>query len=111
MQTKPATNPAPELARVQSGLRLTPLARAAFDNGVAFDDVKAYCEAQHVSDQELAAAWYEAVNLPANDVTTPALAAHVTKMVTDTLLEGALLRSVLAIGTVEHARLWWRGVL
>ncbi len=90
---------------------ISPLARAALDNGVSFADVQAYCEAQGLGNETLVADWYEACNVPTLPYCTPALQAHVTEMITDTLLEGALLRSVLSIGTVAHARLWWRGVL
>lgn len=112
MQT---TAPAPE-QYVHNGrpglyLGISPLARAALDNGVPFADVEAYCKAQRITDPELPAAWYEAVNVPSTYPHTAALDAHVTEMVTDTLLEGALVRSILAVGTIEHARLWWQGVL
>lgn len=96
---------------IQPRALITPLARAALDNGVSFADVQAYCEGRGVDDPESLAAWYEAVNVPAQDETTPALSALVTSMITDTILDAALARSVLAEGTIEHARLWWLGVL
>lgn len=118
MTQQAQTVPAPlaqTLSHAPSGVRtrdpISPLARAALDNGVSFADVQAYVEASRVSADEWAAPLYEALNVPCVAPATPALQAHVTEMVTDTLLEGALVRSVLAIGTVAHARLWWRGVL
>lgn len=117
-QANQETVPAQSLSHAPSGVRtrdpISTLARAALDNGVSFEDVQAYVESQRVEPSLRNAcetAWYEAVNVPSVAPATPALAAHVTEMVTDTLLEGALVRSVLAIGTVAHARLWWRGVL
>ena len=92
-------------------MNVTPLARAALDNGVSFADVQAYVESRTRYTELAASAWYEAVNVPEVMPATPALAAHVTEMVTDTLLEGALLKSVIASGSLAAARLWWRGVL
>lgn len=113
-----STAPAPfgikafrSIERASSGLRVTPLARAALENGVSFEDVRAYCASKRITDPNLPAAWYEACNAPPATELTPRLAAHITEMITDTRLEGALARSVLAEGTIEHARLWWRGVL
>ncbi len=87
----------------------SPLARAALENGVTYEDVQAYCTASQMTD-DWHARWYEACNVPSVAPATPALDAHVRDMITDTKLEGALVRSVLAKG-VEHARLWWLGVL
>lgn len=113
MQTKQAspTSVFPNID-VPVPYRLTPLARAALANGVSFDDVQAYVTGQRVErDAEYCeAVWYEACNVPAIKH-TQALAQHVGDMCLDTILEGALLRSVLAKGTIEHARLWWGGVL
>ncbi len=74
---------------------ISPLMRAALDNGVSFENVSAYCEA-HVrsTGRSLEGLYYESLVMSEPEP-----------------LEAALLRSVLAQGTIEHARLWWRGVL
>ena len=83
---------------------LSPLARAALANGVAFDDVYAYERARtcdSVIDLALACGIrFEAI---ADEV--------LDSMRFEIALEDALARSVLAQGTIEHARLWWWGVL
>lgn len=98
------------LGRTYRGARVTPLARAALDNGIAFEDVQAYCEAQGETRPDRWAAWYEALIEPVSP-TTPALDRHVEAMRLDTALDAALARSVLAEGSIAHARLWWLGVL
>lgn len=81
---------------------LSPLARAALANGVSFEDVQAYCEACETRPDLFALL---SVSLGAG---VDALA---EEQLNSDFLDAALARSVLAEGTIEHARLWWRGVL
>lgn len=80
---------------------LSPLARAALENGVSFDDVAAYC----MSSGRFAVSLYETLT----SLESPS--GWFDEIRIDAALDGALARSVLAEGTIEHARLWWRGVL
>lgn len=88
--------PAPKFAKI------SPLARAALANGVSFEDVQAYCEACETRPDLFALL---SVSLGAG---VDALA---EEQLNSDFLDAALARSVLAEGTIEHARLWWRGVL
>ncbi len=94
----------------REGQGLSPLARAALANGVAFDDVYAYLLD---GNKPLASAIYEALVIP--EVIESSTGARgcvdMSALEVDVTLESALARSVLAQGTIEHARLWWRGVL
>lgn len=104
-QTVPAEDNFPTTVPARSNI--TPLARAALMNGVSFEDVQAYCEGQP---DAYTTEWYETLVVPplwASD----AYNAHVLEMRTDTVLDAALAKSVLAEGSIEHARLWWLGVL
>lgn len=64
---------------------LSPLARAALACGVDFDDVEAYAS------EPVPTSYREELTQDALDL--------------------ALARSVLASGSIAHARLWWLGVL
>lgn len=110
--TKPARVHATAGTNYRGPLGVSPLARAALDNGVPFADVQAYCEGRRVADPELQAAWYEALNAPPEvfGSLTEALVTHCEHMRTDTVLDAALARSV-AGRELERARLWWQGAL
>jgi hypothetical protein len=100
------TEPAPS-TRDQSGVHLTPLATAALRNGVAFEDVHAYLTGIGCPQAEDIATsiWQEMLIATGED------RARDAEFATDVALEGALARSVAASGSIEHARLFWRGVL
>ncbi len=102
MKTIPETVPANTApARQQDARRrrhgFTPLVRAALDNGISFDDVEAY-------------ALRGPERVPALEPVCD-LSRDLDAELTDAALDAALARSVLAVGTIEHARLFWRGVL
>ncbi len=78
----------------------TPLVRAALDNGIDFETVEAYMLANLTETERTRA-------LAGNLYGAPDLDAELT----DAALDAALARSALAVGTIEHARLFWRGVL
>ena len=85
--------------------RVSPLARAALDNGVSFADVEAYCNG--CKGEQLASIIYELL-LAYDDApssTSPVRASAA--------LDGALTRSFLAQrdGSIAGARVWWLGVL
>ncbi len=84
--------------------RVSPLARAALDNGIAFDDVAAYCE----GNTRIAALVYESF---CSLEGAPGGLLENTRA--DCQLDAALARSFLAQcdGSVAAARLWWLGVL
>ncbi len=110
--TQPNTpaRPTPRERAQAKGWHVSHLARAALENGVSFADVEAYCAGRRVDDPALKSAWYELVNLPTLAYETPALFECRQTMRVDTALDAALMRSAMAKG-IEHARLWWRGVL
>ncbi len=96
-----ATEPAPVTSAqinqfsYETRAQITPLARAALQNGVAFDDVAAYCEGRN----------------------TKAPTFGECDEIADMALDQALERSAAAMyakepaKNLEAARLWWRGVL
>jgi hypothetical protein len=85
--------------------QISPLARAALDNGVSFDDVYAYLHDAH---KPIAGMVTLALNNP-RYADWPERQA----LVQDITLDAALARSFLAQcdGSVAAARLWWQGVL
>ncbi len=106
MKTIPETVPANTApARQQDARRrrhgFTPLVRAALDNGIDYASVEAYA----LRGPERVPALEPVCDLSRD------LSRDLDAELTDAALDAALARSVLAVGTIEHARLFWRGVL
>ncbi len=96
------TTPAPSYTRQLDARQrrhgFSPLVRAALDNGLPFADVEAY-------------ATRAPERAPVCDGPVCDGPGTLDAELTDAALDAALARSVLAAGSIEHARLWWRGVL
>jgi hypothetical protein len=90
----------------RTAARVSPLARAALDNGVSFDDVQAYCEGHN--NARMSARFYETFVSLAGE---PGGLLESERV--ECKLDGALARSFLAQtdGSIAAARVWWFGVL